>query len=304
MQVFWADTSGNPDDYRHGDYPVQATSGAWREAILPFSSRGALSLLRLHPKTAPDRPLELDSIVLRELEPGDIASLPADNPLSARLADASQAAGRTRESLLFLAKASADNPEDTILSLKVAALQAWFGQEEEHAATRRRVLAFAKVDDKELTAERAAKVCSIRPSAGKAEIEAALGLIRKLGERDTGGWVLLALGMAEYRGGNHAAAEKALLAAAESVHSDPWRITGTASFFRAMNLFQQGKRDEARQLAIATAAKMKPLPADDQNPLAGDADHDDLVVWLAYKEAKALIQFDAAPAAPLTNDRR
>ena len=37
------------------------------------------------------------------------------------------------------------------------------------------------------------------------------------------------------------------------------------------------------------------LPKDENNPLAGDADHDDLILWLAYKEAKALIKFDAAP---------
>ena len=43
---------------------------------------------------------------------------------------------------------------------------------------------------------------------------------------------------------------------------------------------------------------MKPLPADARNPLAGGASHDDLILWLAYKEAKALIQFDGPPAAP------
>ena len=42
---------------------------------------------------------------------------------------------------------------------------------------------------------------------------------------------------------------------------------------------------------------MKPLPKDEKNPLASDADHDDLILWLAYKEAKAIIQFDMA--APL-----
>ena len=64
-----------------------------------------------------------------------------------------------------------------------------------------------------------------------------------------------------------------------------------------MSLFRQGKKDEARKLATEAAAKMKPLPADEQNPLAGGADHDDLILWLAYKEAKALIGFDAPPAA-------
>jgi hypothetical protein len=43
---------------------------------------------------------------------------------------------------------------------------------------------------------------------------------------------------------------------------------------------------------------MKPLPKDDKNPLAGGASPDDLMLWLAYKEAKGLIQFDAAPAPP------
>lgn len=35
--------------------------------------------------------------------------------------------------------------------------------------------------------------------------------------------------------------------------------------------------------------------ADENNPLAGNVDFNDLVVWLAYKEAKALIKFDAVP---------
>jgi hypothetical protein len=59
-----------------------------------------------------------------------------------------------------------------------------------------------------------------------------------------------------------------------------------------MSLFRQGKEDPARQLALAAAAKMKPLPQDEQNPLANQATHDDLILWLAYKEAKAMIQFD------------
>src|SRR5260370_24286645 len=48
-----------------------------------------------------------------------------------------------------------------------------------------------------------------------------------------------------------------------------------------MSLFRQGKHDEARKLAIAAAAKMKPLPKDEQNPLANGAYYDDLILWLA-----------------------
>ena len=114
-------------------------------------------------------------------------------------------------------------------------------------------------------------------------------------------WRLLALGMAEYRSGNDAAADRDPARRREGRPEQP-HVTGTSAFYRAMSLFRQGKPDEARKLAIAAAAKMKPLPKDEQNPLAGGANHDDLILWLAYKEAKALIKFDAAPAAPATPD--
>ena len=34
---------------------------------------------------------------------------------------------------------------------------------------------------------------------------------------------------------------------------------------------------------------MKPLPADEQNPLTGDDNADDLILWMAFKEASALL---------------
>jgi hypothetical protein len=40
---------------------------------------------------------------------------------------------------------------------------------------------------------------------------------------------------------------------------------------------------------------MKPLPRDEKNPLADGAHFEDLILWLACKEARALIGFDAAP---------
>jgi hypothetical protein len=48
---------------------------------------------------------------------------------------------------------------------------------------------------------------------------------------------------------------------------------------------------------------MKPLPRDANNPLAAYVTHDDLILWLAYKEAKALIQFDAVPPKA-ANDKK
>ena len=236
-----------------------------------------------------------------------VTEQPADGTLLIKLAAVYQSAGRTREAVPLLATASAANPKDTLLSLKVAALQAWFGQDKEFAATRQRILAFAKDTNEVTTAERAAKACSILPSTDKAELEAALALGRtavKVGKgTEAWDWNLLALGMAEYRSGNYAAADEALLAAAKAGPTNRY-VTGTSAFYRAMSLFRQGTQDEARKLAIAAAAKMKPLPRDENNPLAGDADHDDLILWLAYKEAKAMIKFEPVPPQKAENDKK
>ncbi len=228
---------------------------------------------------------------------------PADAALLTKLATAYESAGRMREAVPHLAALSAANPEDTVLSVTVATLQAWFGQDMDLAATRQRVLAFARRTNDAATAERAVRACSILPSADRAELEAVLALagagvkIRK-SER-----TLLALGMAEYRSGNHAAADRTLLAAGEAGKNLDW-VTGSSAFYRAMSLFRLGKPDEARKLATAAAAKMKPLPGNEQNPLADGANRDDLIVWLAYKEAKALIQLDVAPPAKPVNDKK
>ena len=46
------------------------------------------------------------------------------------------------------------------------------------------------------------------------------------------------------------------------------------------------------QLATQTAEKMKRLLKDANNLLAVRGDHDTLIVWLAYREAKDVIKFD------------
>jgi hypothetical protein len=203
----------------------------------------------------------------------------------------------------LVARASAANPEDTMLSLKLAALQAWFGEEKGLAATRRRILAFAQGTSEATTARRAATACSILPSADKVQLEATLSLGRMAVELGPGHtWNLLALGMAEYRSGNYTAADQALRAAAEAGRNVR-TMMATSAFYRTMSLFHQGKKDEARKVAIAAAAKMKPLPADERNPLAGDAGFDDLILWLAYKEANALIQLDAGTPPKAQTDK-
>ena len=68
-----------------------------------------------------------------------------------------------------------------------------------------------------------------------------------------------------------------------------------------MCVHRRGLGDEARSLATETAARLRPPPADGQYPLVDGADHDDLVLWLAFREAKALIGLNAPP--PPRQDR-
>jgi tetratricopeptide (TPR) repeat protein len=182
--------------------------------------------------------------------------------------------------------------------LEVAARQAWFTQDQEFADTCRRALAFAAGTKDPLVADRVAKACSLCSSADQARRDAALAMARsavQLGpEHPLRAYFQLAVGMAEYRSGHFAEADKVLAAAI--TEGDPY-TRGTGAFYRAMSLFRQGKRDEARQLASAAAATMKPLPKDEKDPLADKATHDYLILWLAYKEAKELIGFDATPSA-------
>jgi hypothetical protein len=178
-----------------------------------------------------------------------------------------------------------------LVSLTSAAKQAWFGQLKEYSATCDRVLKVAKDTKDPVDAERAAKICSLRPSDGKTH-EAALVLARRAVELGKGHQLMLyfqmALGMAEYRCGHHSDADVALLVAAR-LGEQNYHVSGTTAFYRAMSLFKQGKEAEARKLASEAAAKMRPLPADEKNPLTGGANADDLVLWMVFKEANALL---------------
>jgi hypothetical protein len=47
---------------------------------------------------------------------------------------------------------------------------------------------------------------------------------------------------------------------------------------------------------------MRPLPKDKQGPMAGNSGADNLILWLAYEEAKAMIWFDEPHAASAKPD--
>ncbi len=227
--------------------------------------------------------------------------------LLSKTGNPAEAEAEFRKAVAIRQKLVDDNPSDIDLRgglsydyLRVAALQAWFGQDKELSSTCEKLLSLAKDTEDPLLADKAAKCCSLRQADPKLR-EAALVLARRAVEHGKGSKFLvyfeMALGMAEYRSGHFAEADAALTAAMNDQGNNN-AVSSTSAFYRAMGLFRQGKTDLARKLATEAAAKMKPLPVDEQKPLAGGADENDLIMWLAYKEAKATIQFDATPAAP------
>jgi serine/threonine-protein kinase len=225
----------------------------------------------------------------------------------AKLLSPAEAAAEYRKALAILQTLVDDNPSviefrDVLSSdyLSVAALQAWFGQDKELSSTCEKLLSLAKDTEDPTLTVKAAKCCSLLQADPKRR-EAALVLARRavdLGKNHSLlPWFRMALGVAEYQSGHFAEADAALTTAM----NDPGKnntVSSTSAFYRAMGLFRQGNTDLARRLATEAAAKMKPMPVDEQKPMAGGADHNDLIMWLAYKEAMAMIQFDATPAAP------
>jgi serine/threonine protein kinase len=113
-------------------------------------------------------------------------------------------------------------------------------------------------------------------------------------------WYQQALGMAEFRAGNDQAAEAAFLRAEKAAETGNWRpeqrpfIQGPSRFFRAMILFRQGKTAEAKALFQEAEAQMPPIPENAARVLRVNVTQDQLLCWLTYKEASALLKIDTS----------
>jgi serine/threonine protein kinase/tetratricopeptide (TPR) repeat protein len=218
------------------------------------------------------------------------------------LANSYYEAGRNKEAVALLEQACAADSKDTDASLTLATWQTWFGQDADYEAARRRLVQQAEGTGLAGTAERAAKACCLRPSTDAALVAKALNLAQRaveLGKSDPSlPWYQLGLGLAEYRDGQYPAAER-VLTIAEQTAGDQHDIPGTARLYRAMSLFRQGKPEEARKLFSQAKAQMPPLPEDESKPLVDGkpVSHDVLICWLAFKEAKALVEGPPAPVA-------
>ncbi len=218
------------------------------------------------------------------------------------LANSYFAFGRSQEALALMALAADGNPKDSLTGLVLASWQTWFGQDAAYEATRQRVLQQAEGTDQALTAERAARVYCLGPSTDPAILAQALNLAQRsvaLGQKEPAlPWYQLALGLAEYRNSQFADSERDLTIAEQHLSGDN-DVQGSARLFRSMSLYRQNRTEEARKLFRLAETQMPPLPKDERKPRVDgkSASHDALIRWLAYKEAKALIDGPSPPVA-------
>ncbi len=194
--------------------------------------------------------------------------------LMKNFAQAYQTAGKLDLAVPLWEQECIANPKDTLLTIRVAALQAWFGQNDRLKATVARALQFAKETQDPTIAERSAKVCFLCPSEDKDQLNAAVTLARRavdVGQKNPNlAYFQMALGMAQYRSGLFGEAEKTLAPLLEAQKQNP-HIFGTAEFYQAMALFRQGRTGDATKRATITTQGMRPLPLDDRNPFADSA---------------------------------
>ncbi|HEY4414219.1 MAG TPA: tetratricopeptide repeat protein [Verrucomicrobiae bacterium] len=206
------------------------------------------------------------------------------------------AAGRSREAIGTLKRFCESHPKGEADGwLTLATWQVWFGQTNDYEQTRLRMVELAAKNGDAPMLESAAKAYCLQPSVDEIQLTNAMGLARQ-GLKIRAGtpweaWYQLSLGLVQYRSGQFDEAAKTLQIA-EQTAGKYQDVLVTARCYRSMGLFRQGHRDEAQNLLGQVAAQMPSLPADLNRPLiqAKVASHDTMIGWLAYQEARALIQ--------------
>ncbi len=198
-------------------------------------------------------------------------------------------AARFGASLEVLAARLRVDPTDAQAALALASRQAWLGRREEWSATVRSILRAVQDTAHPPTAERAAKAAMLVPGADRETLAQARALALRALDADPESvlrpWFRLCAGMVEYRAGNHAAAES-ILSGIEL--TGMYEQLATVPIYRAMVALRQGRSADADHLLADAEGRMRPLPQDPQDPFARGGDHDDLVAWMAWREAQAL----------------
>ena len=218
----------------------------------------------------------------------------AGEPLGLALeevADSLFTLNRRDEGFAKLEEARQFAPKKYSIGLKLAGLLAWFGREEEWEAFARSFLEKAKAlgyPNRMVAASRAA----LLRSPGDPEVtEVAIRVARRAAEmRPDFSLNRFALGMAELREGNYAAADEVLQSAVAA--KSTFQKQRISKCYRAIARFHLGDEPGARLLIsdMEKRNRFKSPPGNGAYPFAGpNVVIEDLMWWLAYREAKDLL---------------
>ncbi len=225
---------------------------------------------------------------------------PATRRCMRELAHAYFAAGRKGDAVEMLNRVTALRVTDEAGSIArqwLAIWQVWTGQTGDYEAMRRQWVQQTEGGEDPGVVERASKSFLLRPSTDSELTSRALKLATKSAERYmTDPWMLTTLGFAQYRNGLFAEGERNLLTAQRMAGPTHFDTVTVARMVRVMCLVRLGRLDESRRLFREAEAAMLPMSTDESRPFSGKrlAFPDELIGWLAYKEARALLAEAAA----------
>jgi hypothetical protein len=202
----------------------------------------------------------------------------------------------------MLTRTSIDNPGRTLDALRLAVFQIWFEKKTEHQATSKRLIKRAEQTSENSAASRyAGLVCCLHPS-GDPELSAwalrmAQNALSHSEDAWQEAWCHQTLALAHYRLSDYEKAAQELIQvddAAERIPDSLFKykppLQTFARFTRSMILFREGKREDAQFHFSEGEKEMKPLPVDHRLVFENSEAIDNLLVWLVYKEARALLQ--------------
>ncbi len=295
MQIFWADSSGGFAEARHLDYPIPVSSGEWAEITLPFWCQGTLNTLRLHPNTASEHPLEIDSIVLQNFESTEAWSSDAWMRIIQQQPGMTQTAfdffrqtERWNEAAPFGLKLVEQNPEDTLMWLRIAAVLALTDDPTAYSDFCGRMVQHFAESKKPETAERVVKASLLRAdSIDLAKLPGDL-LAKSLNDGTVPEWLPpWAWGSRALLACRSGDAESAVQYVAKSEECKPIDVAHALNLaVQAMAQHQLGKAGEAKtslEEASQLIARLREEPG-------RKGDHDLLIAEILFHEAEALMK--------------
>jgi tetratricopeptide (TPR) repeat protein len=213
-----------------------------------------------------------------------------------KLANLYAANGQLPQAVVLLARVAEAAPFDDVNATQQAAFfLVWSGDNQRHQRLCRTLLQSAEGTENAKVARDFSKVVLIHSTLDPAHIDAAARLaVKAMDLAPSNSWGMLSMGMAHYRQGELSRAAEWLNRA---VGAEPANLSLVARAFLAMTKFQQGKPNEAREDLRAVEAGLGPVASTDlQSPFT--LHHDELAVWLAWKEARQTLQIEAPSRIP------